>query len=117
MNALGKHLLIELEGCDHEALNDINTVRETLIAAAEGCGATVVGEAFHPFSPHGISGVVMIAESHLSLHTWPEHDYAAADIFTCGLTVKPEIAAEIIVSRMGARRHDITIVERGLVTA
>ena len=115
MNALGRHLLLELKDCNQERLNDLDFIRDTLLTAAITSGATVLGESFHPFSPQGISGVVIIAESHLSIHTWPEHDYAAADIFTCGTTVKPEIAAEILIERLGARDHSVTEIQRGLL--
>lgn len=108
MNALGKHLLLELKGCDKEVLNDIGFLREALLAAAAGAGATVLGESFHQFSPQGVSGVVVIAESHLCIHTWPEYGYAAADIFTCGNSVQPKKVAEIIVGKLGGRNHSIT---------
>ena len=115
MNALGKHILLELKGCEKEALNDLGFLRSVLLEAAEECGATVLGESFHPFHPQGVSGVVIIAESHLSIHTWPEYDYAAADIFTCGNTVQPEKAAQILIERLGARSHSIIEIQRGLL--
>ena len=115
MNALGKHLLLELNDCNREALNDIDFLRNTLLTAATESGATALGESFHYFSPQGVSGVVIIAESHLSIHTWPEYGYAAADIFTCGDSVQPEKAAEVIVEKLGARNHSITEIERGLL--
>ena len=117
MNALGKHLLLELKDCDKEVINDLNYLRDALIEAAEKSGATVLGNSFHPFVPHGVSGVVVIAESHLSIHTWPEYDYAAVDIFTCGDSVKPEIAAEIIIEKLKARNHSVVEVQRGLLAA
>ena len=89
MKALGKHLLLELNDCDPKLLNDIGLIREIMLAAANESGATVLGESFHQFSPQGVSGVILIAESHLSVHTWPEHGYAGADILTCGTRVKP----------------------------
>ena len=118
MNALGRHLLIELQDCDREALNDLDFIRETMLSAAVECGATVLGESFHRFSPQGVSGVVVIAESHISIHTWPEYGYAAADIFTCGTTVEPALAAESMIARLGAKHHTLTEMQRGiLVTA
>ncbi len=117
MNALGKHLLLELKGCEKEVLNDVGSLRSILLEAAEECGATILGESFHPFHPQGVSGVVIIAESHLSIHTWPEYDYAAADIFTCGNSVKPEKAAEILINRLGARNHSVVEIQRGLLVA
>lgn len=89
MNALGKHLLVELHGCDPEALKSIDLIREAMVSAAREANATIVGVSFHEFSPFGVSGVVVIAESHLTIHTWPEYRYAAVDIFTCGDTLKP----------------------------
>ncbi len=115
MNALGKHLLVELNDCDRELLNDLETIRDIMLAAAIGCGATVLGESFHRFSPHGVSGVIIIAESHLTIHTWPEHGYAAADIFTCGTTVLPEKAADIIIERFAPRNHSVVQMFRGMV--
>ena len=115
MNALGRHLLLELQDCNKEVLNDLSFIRETLVAAAIECGATVLGDSFHPFSPQGVSGVVIIAESHLSIHTWPEYNYAAVDIFTCGTSVEPEKAAELLIEKLGARSHSATEIQRGLL--
>ena len=115
MNALGKHLLLELKGCDKEVLNDVGFLREALLAAAGEAGATVLGESFHQFSPQGVSGVVIIAESHLCIHTWPEYGYAAADIFTCGNSVRPEKAAAIIVRKLGSKDHSIIEIRRGIL--
>lgn len=115
MNALGKHFLLELNDCDRTLLNDINVIRDIMLAAAKESGATVLGESFHQFSPQGVSGVIIIAESHLSIHTWPEHGYAGADIFTCGTTVQPEKAAEVIIERMNPTSHSIMQIYRGTV--
>ena len=115
MNALGKHLLLELKDCNKDVLNDLSFLKNTMLTAAIESGATVLGESFHPFNPHGVSGVVVIAESHLSIHTWPEHNYAAADIFTCGDSVQPERAAEILIEKLGAKSHSVVEIQRGLL--
>jgi S-adenosylmethionine decarboxylase len=115
LNALGRHLLIELQDCDREALNDLGFLRDTMVSAAVDCGATVLGESFHRFSPQGVSGVVVIAESHLSIHTWPEYGYAAADIFTCGTTVEPARAAGVLIEKLGARNHSLKEIQRGVL--
>ena len=115
MDALGKHLLVELNNCDHKILNDIKFIKEVMLSAADASGATVLGESFHQFSPQGVSGVLIIAESHLTIHTWPEHGYAGADIFTCGTRVQPEKAAEIIIARMKPKTHSIIQISRGMV--
>ena len=115
MKALGKHLLLELNDCDPNLLNDLSFIREIMLAAANESGATVLGESFHQFSPQGVSGVILIAESHLSVHTWPEHGYAGADIFTCGTRVKPEKAAEIIIERLKPITHSIILLNRGMI--
>lgn len=104
---------MELEGCNREILNDVDALREALLTAANLAGATILGDSFHRFSPHGISGVVVIAESHLFVHTWPEYGYAAADIFTCGTSVQPEVAAEKMVELLGAEKHTVMVIERG----
>jgi S-adenosylmethionine decarboxylase len=115
LKALGKHLLLELNGCDPKLLNDISFIREIMLAAANESGATVLGESFHQFSPQGVSGVILIAESHLCVHTWPEHGYAGADIFTCGTRVKPEKAAEVIIERLKPRTHSVILMNRGMI--
>ncbi len=115
MNALGKHILLELKDCDREVLNDLAFLKSTLREAAEKCGATVLGETFHTYSPQGVSGVVTIAESHLFIHTWPEFGYAATDIFTCGTSVKPEVAAEVLVDRLGSKNYSAIEIQRGLL--
>ena len=108
-------MLLELKDCDKEVLDDLTLLRDSLLSAAEEAGATMVGESFHHFTPQGVSGVVVIAESHLFLHTWPEYGYAAVDIFTCGDTVKPELAAETLIKRLGAKNSAIVELRRGIL--
>ena len=115
MNVLGIHLLLELRECNPKLLDDINYVREAMLGAAHGVGAHVVGESFHQFSPQGVTGILAIAESHISIHTWPEHRYAAADIFTCGTSFQPRKAAEILIQKLESKSQDITEVRRGLI--
>jgi S-adenosylmethionine decarboxylase len=89
---LGRHLIVELYGCDRGRLDDLEVVRACLLGAVRAVGATGLGHRFHRFAPQGVSGTVLIAESHLSIHTWPEAGYAAVDIYTCGgLDPKPAI--------------------------
>ena len=116
MNALGKHLLLELQGCDKGVLNDISFLRSTMLAAARECGATILGESFHQFSPQGVSGIVVIAESHLFIHTWPEYGYAAADIFTCGNSVQPERAVGVLLKGLNSTNHSMVEMRRGILS-
>jgi S-adenosylmethionine decarboxylase proenzyme len=115
LNALGRHLLLELKICNEEVLNDLDFLRRCLNEAAVESGATVVGESFYHFSPHGVSGVVNIAESHISIHTWPEFRYAAVDVFTCGDDVDPEKAARMITEKLGAQSHSLIELRRGIM--
>jgi S-adenosylmethionine decarboxylase len=111
---LGTHLLLELWEIDSHRLDDRDWVRNILVQAALEARCTVVSEAFHRFAPQGVSGVVVIAESHISIHTWPELGYAAIDVFTCGDHAMPERAAEYLIRLSGARRHDLRVLERGI---
>ncbi len=115
MNVLGKHLLLELKECNPRLLNDLDHIRNSLLRAAEDLGAHVVGESFHQFSPQGVTGILSIAESHISIHTWPEYGYAAADIFTCGSSFQPLEAAEILIEQLESKDQDITEIPRGLL--
>jgi len=108
---------MELKDCNKEILNDLGSIKGIMLTAATEAGATVLGESFHRFNPHGISGVVIIAESHLFIHTWPEYGYAAADIFTCGDSVQPEKAAKILINKLGAKNHSIVEMQRGILDA
>jgi S-adenosylmethionine decarboxylase proenzyme len=107
-----RHLLVEYEGCDSILLDDLERVRDLMRKAAEAAGATVVAEAFHRFRPVGVTGVLVIEESHFSVHTWPEHGYAAADFYTCGQCV-PERADAVLREGLGAARVEVMLVERG----
>ncbi len=115
MNALGKHILLELKDCDRKVLNNLGFLKSILSGAAQEAGATVLGESFHQFAPQGVSGVVIIAESHLFIHTWPEYGYAAIDIFTCGNTVQPEKAVQRLIRELGAKNHSILEIQRGIL--
>ncbi len=114
MDALGTHLLLELRQCNPRLLDDLAFVKDTMIEAAKFMDAQIIGESFHRFNPQGITGVLAIAESHLSIHTWPELDYAAADIFTCGSSQNPQAAARVIIERMESKDPSIQIIKRGI---
>lgn len=96
MDALGRHILVEFTGCNADVLNDVSAIEKSMIEAAQTAGATVISSNFHHFSPWGVSGVVVIQESHLAIHTWPEYRYASVDLFTCGETVDPWVSFEFL---------------------
>ncbi len=113
MEALGRHVLLELRCCNRDKLNDLPFLRATMLNAAEETGATIIGEIFHQFSPQGVTGVVAIAESHLCIHTWPEYGYAAVDIFTCGESFNPTEAASLIIEELESEDPELSQVHRG----
>src|SRR5437870_3823758 len=94
-------------------INNLEAVKRALVEAARRAQATIVDVVFHEFNPFGISGVVVIAESHLSIHTWPEYRYAAVDIFSCGDVLKPEVAASYLVEQFAAERASVVEMRRG----
>ena len=114
MNGLGLHLLLELNDCNPKLLNDADFIRQALLDTAHEVGATVVGESFHRFSPQGVTGILAIAESHISIHTWPEFGYAAADIFACGSSFRPREAADILAGKLECRDPEIIELQRGM---
>jgi len=113
LNALGTHIILELRDCNPKLLNDYDFVRNALIDAANSVGATIVGESFHRFEPIGVTGVLAIAESHISIHTWPEYAYAAADLFTCSTAFSPREAANLLIDRFECKDPDIMELVRG----
>jgi S-adenosylmethionine decarboxylase len=112
--SLGSHLLIELYGCDSKSLTREETVGAAMNRAAEDSDATVVAQSFHEFKPYGVSGAVIIQESHYTIHTWPEHKYAAVDLFYCGGTVKVHRAVEVLQNEFRPERIRFLVVRRGL---
>ncbi len=116
MYALGKHLLIELRECNSKILSDLKHVQDVLITAAKVAEATIVEVAFHEFNPFGISGMVIIVESHLSIHTWPEYNYAAVDIFTCGEILKPEKAVAYLIEKFQSKNPSVVELKRGILS-
>ena len=108
-------MLVELRDCDANALDDLQNVESTLIDTARRIGATIIGHAFHQFSPQGVTGVVIIAESHICIHTWPEHGYAAVDIFTCGDTSRLEEATQHIAEAFGSQDRSVVTLQRGQI--
>ncbi len=96
MKALGRQILVEYYDCDEDVINDVSQIESILLDATRKSKASIISHNFHKFSPHGVSGTVVIAESHIAIHTWPEYGYAAVDIFTCGETIDPWIIQDHI---------------------
>ncbi len=113
MEALGRHLLVELFSCNVDILDDLEKIEVLMKEAARLSGATIVESVFHRFQPHGISGVVVIAESHLAIHTWPEHGYAALDFFTCGADIDYWMAHDFLKKAFMAGDSEVKELLRG----
>lgn len=116
MNSLGRHLLIELHGCEPSILDDSDTVKDLLIRAASLMCVTVLGVLTHRFEPQGVTAIVMIAESHLSIHTWPEYGYAAVDIFTCNGEIPDQVQSCIAEVLKASQVHAVEV-KRGILSA
>lgn len=114
MDTIGHHYIVEGSGCSPEVVSRVEQVEQILVRAAEVASVQVWAISVHRFAPNGVSGVVVISESHLSVHTWPEAGYVALDIFTCGDDAKPEKAVEYALKQFGAKNVHITEVTRGL---
>ena len=115
MRSLGHQIIAEFYDCNRDSLNNVEFIRDAMVTAAENAGATIVTETFHHFSPHGVSGAVIIAESHLSIHTWPEYGYAAVDLFTCGDTVSSEKAFNYLRETLQSGQVSTMEMHRGQV--
>jgi len=102
---VGKHCILELYDCDPTRLNDEAFLRTTITTAAKRAGATLLNLITHRFEPQGVTGLALLAESHISIHTWPESGYAAVDVFTCGDHTMPEQACAVMRDELKARRH------------
>ena len=107
-----KHLLLELYRCDYEKLNDESFLRCTLNRAAKLAKATVLNLISNKFEPQGVTAIVLLAESHISIHTWPESHYSAVDIFTCGKNMRPEQSSQYLIESLMAKEHSLRVIER-----
>jgi spermidine synthase len=113
MKSLGRHILVEFHGCSAEILNDVPRIEAGMVNSAREAGATIISSVFHHFSPFGVSGVVVIQESHLAIHTWPEYRYAAVDLFTCGDSVNPWVSYELLKAAFEAEHGSALEINRG----
>ena len=107
-----KHFLLELYGCDFDKLNDESFLRCTLNRAAKLAKATVLNLISNKFEPQGVTAIALLAESHISIHTWPESNYSAVDIFTCGQNMMPELASQYLIESLIAKEHSLRVIER-----
>ena len=112
LNHQSKHLLLELYKCDFEKLNDESFLRCTLSRAAKLAKATVLNLISNKFEPQGVTAIALLAESHISIHTWPESNYSAVDIFTCGKNMLPELASKYLIDALKAQEHSLRVIER-----
>jgi S-adenosylmethionine decarboxylase len=113
MSPKGFHFIVEASGCG-PVISQVDRLQEILVEAAKRANTQVWSVSFHRFPPDGVSGVVVISESHLSIHTWPEAGYMALDIYTCGEESKPQVAVDYVLEQIGAKQTHITEVTRGL---
>ena len=105
--------MAEYSKCDYSLINDVSYIEKVMLESAELAGATIISSSFHRFSPHGVSGVIVIQESHMAIHTWPEYRFASADIFTCGDSVNPWKAYEHLKKSLGAENGTAFKISRG----
>jgi len=108
----GNHLLLELYGCNREKLNDELYLRCQLNSAAKLANASVLNIVSNKFEPFGVTAIALLAESHLSIHTWPESQYSAIDIFTCGRNMKPKLASQFLIESLEASNHLLKTIAR-----
>lgn len=114
---LGQHVLAEFFECDPNILNNVSLIEKLMVEAALECGATIVQKCFHMFNPYGVSGVVIISESHLAIHTWPELGYAAVDLFTCGDKCDPKVSYEYLKKMFNSKNASYKELKRGIIDA
>lgn len=115
IKALGSQLILELYSCPAALLNDPRQVASVLTSAVEVSGATLIKPFFHQFAPQGVSGVIIISESHFTIHTWPEYGYAAVDVFTCGDVIDMEAATQTLRKGLQAQSVQKMMLSRGML--
>ncbi|QKS72022.1 S-adenosylmethionine decarboxylase proenzyme [Paenalkalicoccus suaedae] len=114
MDTMGRHVIAELWECDIDKLNNMDYIERVFVNAALEAGAEVREVAFHKFAPQGVSGVVIISESHLTIHSFPEHGYASIDVYTCGDRIDPNVAADYIAHSLESKKSEVVELPRGM---
>lgn len=114
MDTMGRHVIAELWQCNVNKLNNIDILEQVFVEAALKSGAEIREVTFHKFAPIGISGVVIISESHLTVHSFPEHGYASIDVYTCGNMIDPHKAVQYIITMLEANRVEKLEIPRGV---
>ena len=112
---IGMHVILDLYECEEEYLDNINKIEEVLTRAAKVANSTILDKHFRKFNPQGVTGMIIVAESHISIHTWPEYKYAAVDVYTCGSHTFPVKASEYIIKELKCKRPTITKIDRGFL--
>ncbi len=115
MKELGRHFIFELFGCDPKALDDIKEIEKAMEEGAIESGLTIVGRVFYHFSPQGVTGVLVVAESHISIHTWPEFGYAALDVFTCSKDTDPMGVFSRMAELLKPASNSVVEMKRGIL--
>lgn len=115
MNALGKHVIAEFYECDYETINNHELVEDIMLKSVDLSGATTIKSVFHRFSPYGVSGVVVVSESHFAIHTWPEYGYCAVDVFTCGDLIDNQAALDYLKEKFGSKNVSVVEMKRGVL--
>lgn len=113
MHALGIHYILELYGCDKRMISSVSSIEKHMVETAHRAKAHIVSHHFHQFEPYGVSGVVILEESHLTLHSWPEHNYAAVDLFCCNPQVDFEAARDYLIEVLSVQDSSFQVLERG----
>lgn len=115
MRVLGKLSIVDLTGCDRALIDDLEHVQKELTEASIHCGATIVKATFHAFAPQGITGILAISESHISIHTWPEHDFATVDVFCCNGSINVDLLSKMLKTSFKAKEIHIRSIDRGII--
>ena len=114
MEPCGRHVLMELWGC-HSRIDEPAVVRQAIVEAVAAAGATLLHVHVHRYAPQGVTGVAVLAESHFALHSWPERDYLAADLFTCGDSTDPQAAADVLQRIFEPQQMEVQSIDRGVM--
>ena len=110
---LGKHVLADIYDIDSDAIDDIEKIKKLLMEACEETNLNIVEFKFHKFEPYGLSGICILKESHLAIHTWPEYNFASVDAFTCGTKMDPELVCQVVARKLNSKNVDIKKFDRG----